>query len=452
MKMTRFIFLFILMFLGQFVWGQDTLRVKFHPARNYPWTVLYQLKNVRQEYIDNKQQNKDSIFVYNMQGQKPGMYLLMYDMNTQNFIYFIYNNEPVDLEIFPVEHNKIIIHKSKENKVFLPYATKHNKLVAELNKLEKKLTTGDLTNRDKKTFEQKKQALKQLQTNYLKKSKGLLAHKYITAMNEYYPDINLPVKAYWKAKKEHYLKNLAFNDTDLQHSNIIINKINTYVFDIDPPAEPKTKHLAYLKRIEKILPKIKNQTYRDNVIISLTNSFINIDGRVTKTLIEKYIDKMPEADKRNVNIKAILDQVGLTIGEKAPEFTFKDFLEQEHSFHKIIKQKPYTLLIFWSATCSHCLHAMPIVHKMMKNRKDFNVVAIGIEYEKYPWSAEHQNYPDFYHGLKLKKWNNPVVKTYGVHATPTFFIIDHKGYVIAKPYAVEDIETWLKNHSALNKF
>ncbi len=446
--MRQAIFLFTLLFTGQIFFGQDTLKVQLHPARNYPWTVLYQLKNVQQEYVNNKQQNKDSSFVYNMQGQKPGMYLLMYDMNNQNFIYFIYNNEPVDLEIFPAKHNKIFIHKSKENKVFLPFSTKHNKVVAELNKLEKKLTTGHLTAEDKKTFNQKKQELKQLQINFLKKSKNLLAHKYITAMDEYYPDINLPVKAYWKDKKARYFQHLDFNDPDLQRSNIIINKINKYVFDIDPPKEPKTKHLEYMKRIEEILPKIKNQDYRENIIISLTNSFINIDGRVTKTLIDKYIKNMQEADRHPINIQAILDQVGLTIGEKAPEFTFKDFLGQEHSFHKIIKQKPYTLLVFWSATCPHCLHAMPIVKKIMKNRKDFNVVAIGLEYEKYPWSVEHQNYPDFYHGLKLKKWENPIVKTFGVHATPTFFIVDHNGYVIAKPYVVEDIETWLKRHPA----
>ena len=443
--MKRLIFLLTIIFTLNF-YAQNNLSVKIHPTKKYPWTVLYQLKNVKQEYVNNKQQNKDSAFVYNMQGQPAGMYLLMYDMDNQNFVYFIYNNEPVDLEIFPAKHNKILIHKSKENKVFLPYATKHNNWVTQLNKLEEKLNNGTLTKADKKEFAKIKFLLKEQQTNYLKKAEGLLAHKYIAAMDEYYPDVNLPVKAYWKDKKANYFKHLDFNDADLQHSNILINKINTYIFDIDPPADPKTKHLEYLKRIEEILPKIKDQSYRDNVIISLTNSFINIDGRVTKKLIEKYINNMPENDKRNVNIKAILDQVGLTIGEKAPEFTFVDFLDQKHSFQKILKQKPYTLLIFWSATCPHCLHAMPEIKKMIKNRKDLNVVAIGLEYEKYPWSSEQQNYPGFYHGLKLKKWENPIVKTYGIHATPTFFIVDHKGYIIAKPYEVEDVKAWLIMH------
>ena len=444
--MKRIAFLFILIFTGQIFFAQDTLKVKLHPAKQYPWTVLYQLKDVRQSYIDNKQQNKDSAFIYQMQHLAPGMYLLMYDMDSQNFVYFVYNHESVELEVFPKEHNKILIHRSKENKVFLPFAGKHNRWVAMLNKLEKKLDNDLLTADDKKAFKKQKYLLNQLQINYLKKAKGLLVQKYIRAMAEYYPDINLPKTDYWKDKKAHYFANLDFNDMDLQHSNILIHKINTYVFDIDPPKDPKTKHLEYMKRIETILPKIKDQTYRDNVIISLTNSFINVDGRVTKMLIEKYINKMPEKDKSHINIKSILDQVGITVGEKAPDFTFTDFLNKKHRLSKIVPKKPYTLLIFWSATCSHCLHAMPIVKKMMQNRKDFNVVAIGLEYEKYPWSVEQQNYPDYYHGLKLNKWKNPIVKTYGVHATPTFFILNQQGEVIAKPYEVEDIESWLKSH------
>jgi len=40
---------------------------------------------------------------------------------------------------------------------------------------------------------------------------------------------------------------------------------------------------------------------------------------------------------------------------------------------------------------------------MMKNRPDFNVVPIGLETGKYPWSNEHQYYPELIHGLNLPK-------------------------------------------------
>jgi len=435
---------FLLLGITQIFFAQDSLKVKMHPAKTYPWSVLYQLKDVKQDYVDNKQQNKDSLFVYKMKNLPSGMYLLMYDMDSKNFVYFIYNHENVNMDIYPADHNKILINKSKENKVFLPYGGQRDLLVAKMNDLEKKLSKEQLSADDKKQFLDLKKSLKKLQKKYLNKSKGLLAHKYIRNLSEYYPDIELPAKTYFKDKMQHYFDGLDFNDKDLQHSNILINKINNYVFEINPPKNSKTKHLEYLKRIEQILPKIKDSIYRDNVIFSLTSSFINIDGRVSKTLIDKYIKKMPPAEQKKINLQGILDQIGLTIGETAPDFNFQDLKENKYTLYNITQKKPFTLLIFWSATCPHCLHAMPKIEKMMKNRKDFNVVAIGLESEKYPWSSEHQYYSDFYHGLKLQKWENPIVKQYGLHATPTFFILNDKNEIIAEPYVVEDIKTWLE--------
>jgi hypothetical protein len=91
---------------------------------------------------------------------------------------------------------------------------------------------------------------------------------------------------------------------------------------------------------------------------------------------------------------------------------------------------------------------MPKIQKMFKDRKDFNVVAIGLESEKYPWSSEHQYYPEFIHGIKLQKWDNPIVNKYYLTATPTFFILDRTGVIKAKPYEVKNIAVFLKQ---LNK-
>jgi len=436
----------LLLFVSAFTQAQYHLKAKVIPQDKFPWSILYELKDVKQMYVDNKQQNKDSLFDFDMSLNKPGMYLLMYDMDSHNFVYFIYNNEDVELKVYPTENNRIEVVKSKENKIFIPYVNKASELLGELKKLEKDLSRNKLSDDKKIRFTHLKKQLQQLQTESEKKSKKLLAHKYIRNSAEYFPDINLNKEAYFADKKAHYFDHLDFNDKDLQRSNIIIHKINSYVFDINPPVNPENKHLEYLKRIEDILPKIKDSLYRNNVIFSLTTSFVYVDGRVSKILIEKYIDKMPDSEKKKIDLKGILDEIGLTIGEKAPDFKFVDLQDKVHSLYKITAKKPYTLLIFWSATCPHCLKAMPKIQKMIKNRPDFNVVAIGLETEKYPWSSEHQYYPEFIHGLKLQKWENPIVKTYHIKATPTFFILNDKNEIIAEPYEVENIKKFLATH------
>ena len=444
--MKKILLILVLFASSSLLQAQINLKATVYPKDKFPWSILYELKDVKQMYVDNKQQNKDSLFEFDMSGNKPGMYLLMYDMDKQNFVYFIYNQKPVELEIYPTENNRVKVIRSKENQVFLPYIEQKSSLVSKLKKLEKDLAQNKLTDEKKAEFKRLKKELDQLQKEYEKKSKDLLAHTYIVNSKEYFPDLKENADAYFTDKKAHYFDYLDFNNKDLQRSNIIINKINTYVFDINPPTNPENKNVEYLKRIEDVLPRIKDSLYRNNVIFSLTTSFVYVDGRVSKMLIEKYIKKMPESEQKKIDLKGILDEIGLTIGEKAPDFSFLDLLEKKHSLYKITAEKPYTLLIFWSATCPHCLHAMPKIQKMLKDRPDFKVVAIGLESEKYPWSSEHQYYPEFVHGLKLQKWENPIVKTYHIKATPTFFILNDKNEIIAEPYEVENIKEFLESH------
>ncbi len=424
--------------------AQDSLQVHIYPAKQYPWTVLYELKDVKQSYINNKQQNKDSLFVYNLKGRKPGLYLLMYDMNPNNFVYFIYNNETVSLNVYPFENNRIEVIKSNENKVFLPYRKSFLKITAALHRIEKKLFNKTANHNDAIQYKNLKKQLDSLQQKTQTHAKGLLAEKYIKNMQRFFPDSLLPTETYINLKDKHFFDYLNFNDNDLQRSNIIIDLINDYVFSFNPPQNPQTQHLEYLKKIERILPLINNRNYRNNIIFSLTTSFVNTDGRVSKLLIDKYIKKMTPEEQKQINLQNILDEIGLSIGEQAPDFEFTDLNEKKHTLYQYTAQKPYTLLIFWSATCPHCLHAMPKIKKLMQARPDFTVVAIGLESEKYPWSSEHQYYPEFVHGLKLQKWDNPIVKTYHIKATPTFFVLNNRNEIIAEPYEVKNLEAFLK--------
>ncbi len=445
------IYILLLISIIGFSTTAQSLKISLHPAEKYPWLVLYKLDNVKQDYVTNKQLDSLKHFTFDMRKQKQGTYLLMYDTNPNHFIYFVYNGKDVVLDAYPTQNNKVEIIQSKENKIYLPYAGKHDLWVHQLNKIENKLAKGHLSNADIQKFTRLKTNLDSLQQTYLKKSEGYLVHTYIKNMNEYYPDIHLAKDAYFKDKMAHYFDGFDFNNKKLTYTNIIIHKINHYVFSIHPPMDPKTKNQEYFRRIESVLPKIKDPIYRNNVIFSLTTSFVDVDGRVSKMLIHQYIDKMPEHEKENINIKNILNEIGLTIGEKAPDFSFKD-INNTYKLSNIVSQKPYTLLVFWSATCSHCLRAMPKIHKLMKDQKDFNVVAIGLESDMSPWNSEHQYYPEFTHGIKLKKWDNPIVQTYHLKATPTFFVLNNKMKIVALPYEVKNIKEFLRTlHSERKK-
>ena len=58
---------------------------------------------------------------------------------------------------------------------------------------------------------------------------------------------------------------------------------------------------------------------------------------------------------------------------------------------------------------------------------------------------EIKNYPDFIHVIGLGKWDNPTVKTFGIAATPSYFLLDASKVIIAKPYDYEELKVVLKD-------
>ena len=433
------ILLSFLIIFSSIIYGQ-TFKAKIISSKKYPWSILYQVKNIRQVYIDNKQPDSTGVLTYQMKGLTPGEYFLLYDMDHQKYFYFVYNNKDVELKVYPEKNNKIEITQSKENKIYLPFAGKRDLVVALMDDVEKKKINGTLQASDIAFFNKSRKNLDSLIQAYQKKSKGLLVENYIKNSGEYYPDIKLPKEKYFEEKLLHYFDNINLNNPELSGSKIILEKINKYVFNINPPSDPSKTTEEYKKRVNKILSLVNREELRNNLILYFIQSFVKTDGKVSKYLIENYYNKMPEKYQNLINIQSIIDDLGLLEGEQAPDFEFTDLKTKRRLSD--IKGK-YTVLIFWSATCPHCLRAMPKIQKFMKGKKDFTVVAIGLESDQADWMREHYFYPEYIHGVfinKKNKWNQDIIKKYHITETPTFFILDKNKKIIAKPYAVEDLE------------
>jgi len=87
---------------------------------------------------------------------------------------------------------------------------------------------------------------------------------------------------------------------------------------------------------------------------------------------------------------------------------------------------------------------LPKVKKMIADKSNLKVVAFGLENETDGWEKAIKNYPDFIHQIGLDKWDNPVVKTYGVSATPMYFLLSASKIIMAKPYELGDLEVILQ--------
>jgi thiol-disulfide isomerase/thioredoxin len=429
-----FFFFYIVNFAQEF-------KAKIHPDNQYTWSILYQLQDFKNVYIENKQPDSTGVFKYNMQGKTPGEYIMLYDMNQQKKVFFIFNNEDIELEVFPDQNHKIEIIHSKENKIYLPFSGKRDYLVSVLDDFEKQLEEKKrLIYPDRAIFKDFKKKLLALQKNYIKKSEGLMANHLIKNSEEYYGDISLDADSYFNDKLTHYFDHFDINDPMVTKSHLLSDKVFKYILKIHPPTDPSTAKEEYLSRVKKVWHLIKDEKVKQDMILSLIQAFVNVNGQVSKALIENYYKQFPPEVRSKLNINNVLNDIGLLEGETAPDFEFTD-LKNRYSLSNI--KSDHILLIFWSATCPHCLKSMPKIQEFMKNKKDWKVVAIGLERGKSDWIKEHYFYPDFIHGVFINpenKWDQEIIKKYYIHSTPSFFILDKNKKIIAKPYEVEDVK------------
>ena len=138
--------------------------------------------------------------------------------------------------------------------------------------------------------------------------------------------------------------------------------------------------------------------------------------------------------------------INTAIGQKAPDFSL-EIEENEKLITKNLSDLEGSenyIIVFWSSTCSHCLDEIPQLQSLVQSlEKGFvKTIAIGLEDEPYRWKDLTYTYPEFIHVYGEGKWENEVGNTYGVTATPTYFVLNKDKKIIFKPEDFESLKTF----------
>ena len=104
-------------------------------------------------------------------------------------------------------------------------------------------------------------------------------------------------------------------------------------------------------------------------------------------------------------------------------------------------------MLFWSTGCSHCVDDIPQLQNFLKARpKGFaHVIAIALEDEPTLWHKWIKKHHEFSHIYGKGKWDNNIVKRYGVKATPSYFILDSNKKILAKPEDFDGVKAFFKD-------
>ncbi len=121
-------------------------------------------------------------------------------------------------------------------------------------------------------------------------------------------------------------------------------------------------------------------------------------------------------------------EVGVNIGDKAPDFTLETLYGQEISLSELQGKK--VLLNFWASWCGPCRSEMPDLEKLHKVHENIEILAVNIKEEK----GKVLNYviaSNYSFPIALDR-SGKIANKYLVRGIPVSYFLNEKGKIIAK--------------------
>lgn len=449
--MFKKIFIFLLIFSSG-IRAQYTIKGHMDPQLDYSWVALYQLQGAKQNYKANAGVNKGEFTLTLPTESEKGIYRLLYDLENRLFVDIIYNEENISFTFNPrFPNKKIKFNESEENILYQDYLD----AITEPQHLVDSLQVAYFNSDDTKEkdhisqlyYNNYKQATN-TQQHFERVSEGKLAQHFIKASARYNSaqPISKPA-VYLEEMKVHFFDFLDLNNPVLLNSTFINDKINDYIFYLNTSENKATLNKLQKEAIINVLNKIRsNDSLTKDIEEGLLYSFAQQENiQMVNFLINQYL-LLPKDFQDVPFINEIKFQLKTAVGMLVPNISWTQN-NTSADLYGLEKANIY-IVVFWSSTCSHCLKEMPVLYDYVKNNQQTQVIAVGLEDDesKAGWQQEITKYPKFIHVYGANKWENTYAQDYGVNATPTFFVLDPKKKVIAKPDDVEELKLFFEKH------
>ncbi len=268
-----------------------------------------------------------------------------------------------------------------------------------------------------------------------------------------YPNTHLSKLLTWKQEPskteiDKYWNNIDFSDESLVRCKVLTDRIESFMRTFSKGTES-----GFINCIATVAEKAKAN---DRVLEFALNQMLvgfyesGMDNICT-FIIDNYVngEACGDADLSNV-IKSTAEGISnLGVGKTPPNFTLNSNTNTVVDLYKTATTNSYTLVMFWSSWCEHCIGEAPEVVKCYSQwkTKGFETVGVSIDSNKASWEAAIKargfTFPNV---CGMKEYQSPVAKEYRVTKTPTFFLLDKDKKIVLKPKGIREVQTFLATH------
>ncbi len=437
--------LYFLLFVPTSLIAQQSIKATFSPAEHFNWAILYKTSPTRNIYIAQSKIDEGKLeFLLDSSATK-GIYKLVYAAPQEDYNFDIIYNGEEDIELTFNINTGVVFQKSSENIMLNSYLNSLAVIGTEIEKfyIEKNQDTLVLIS----LFEKQKI----MQKEFEDKSNNTLSNHFIKANKPYIPKNYETPETYINHLTTNYFANIDFKDSILQSSNFLTDRSLAYILGVTH--EGLDEISSYHSNIDTVSSQLKvaEPNYQKALLENLWQKLINYDlVESANYLAAKHLIPLAEKLEDELLVIKLTQFKNLSIGNVAPDFSWEVEAEAEgkiktHKLSELALAENY-ILVFWSSGCSHCLKEIPKLKLLVQSLEStkYKVIAIGLEEDNIKWEMEIKKYPEFINVLKLNKWENEIITTYGLTTTPTYFVLDKDKRFLAKPESFEDLKLFLE--------
>ena len=285
-----------------------------------------------------------------------------------------------------------------------------------------------------------------------------------------YPDFSAekdPALALFEYAKQHYWEGVNFQEESLANNGLMERKLSQY-FDALVPMD----NSIIIGEIDRLMAQIPEGTNMYRLFLQVLLSKYQYPQQLCSDavfvhLIDQYVKTGKAHWIRQDMVKKIIEKSDamkrITCGQIAPEIKLvQPNLKDWMSMHAI--DAKYTVLVFWSVQCGHCVRDIPRLAREIKqfNKKDVQIFAVEVELEVQPWIDFIQSHPELNNFINVSDIpaarDNPLEyinagktdieslnyrKVYDIYATPTIMLLDKDKKVMYKNLTVDSVQSIL---------
>ncbi len=352
-----------------------------------------------------------------------------------------------------------VVSGSKENEVFKQLESVRVEIESEMeerDKIAKSMSPFDpkyntLSTNLRETFYKKLQLCNATITKIVKEHIALMATNVLAGLylhplktdskvSDTAYDNNLSYQHY------HYFSKMNMDDSRLASFNYFYDRLDTYFKQyVDGTSFDGLK-----EGVDITMKSMRNIGLRDAAALHLINVYSKKnDYEVVEYLFNTYYQHVGcETDEQHSDVSDILERLrNVSVGSLAPLITLPDATGAPVDLHAQSKSSKLTMVMFWASWCPHCTDAMPAVKRMMDTYRalGLSLYAISLDHSREEWLKYIQDKPmNWTNVCEGKGPKTNVTKVYGVHGTPTYFLIDMDAKIYYRSTDLSEVEEKIK--------